>query len=989
MGFLKTSPGLMLTLGIALLLTACITQVKTGSVSGPAPLQPEYSFWPHDVSDLKPDPGVKYGVLKNGLRYAIMRNVQPAGAVSLKLRFASGSLQENDQQRGMAHFLEHMAFNGSKNVPEGEYVKLLQRKGLAFGAHTNAYTSTNETVYMLELPKNEPDLIDTGLMLFREIGDHLTLDAAAIEREKGVVLSEQRTRNTPEYRAFEARWRVWYEGQRQADRMPIGTIESIKSTNQALVSEYYHRNYRPERAFLVAVGDIDPVKLEALIAAKFADWKGEGEPTADPDMGTLKQRGTEYRTFVEPNLPEDLTVSWFQLPDRDADNLENRARDSKSLMALAVINRRLGRLARGENPPFVSASIYRSHTRNVSKALMLDVNSQPGKWQAAMGAAEQELRRATEHGFTEAEIARELKEWRAGLEESKTSASTRPSGGLARAIVAEFSGRGVFTHPDIDLAVFEDYAPGLTPAATLAALREIVQGQGPVVFLSSGLPVKGGEPALAQAYENSRKQAVAPAAQQQAKEFPYTSFGTKGEVAQRQDVTDFGITLMTFKNGVKVNFKHTAFEKDSISVTVRFAGGFLDLQGSKVGMYWALPFSFAEGGLKKLTTDELEESVAGHIVSTDLSLDDDAFEFGGQTNQRDLLLQMQLLAAYATDPAYRGLGLERLLSSAESDIKQFSSSPGRVISREVSALLRSGDARWKFPTLAQLRSIRMSDIAQVLQPALQKSPIEISIVGDVSEEQVRNAVAETFGAFAPRASRLVERPGARNVRFPSSALSLQFEHEGLKEQASAYVAWPGPDFYSDTKRARTISLLREMLKVRLTDEFREAQGATYSPAAGSTYSSAFPGFGYITASAETRPELVDSFYKTLDKVLDEFRTGGFSEDLMNRSRTPVIKNIEKSRQTNGYWAGAITDIQTEPRGLDAIRTQITQLQAISKDELVATAKLYFDGKRRVEVRVLPRKQQALTLRPRLNRIEGISKLKQPGGEFAGVAAANR
>lgn len=985
MGFFKTSLGRSLAVIVALLLTACVTQVQTGSV-GPVPLQPEYTFWPHDVSDLKPDPAVKYGVLKNGMRYAIMRNVQPAGAVSLKLRFASGSLQENDQQRGMAHFLEHMAFNGSKNVPEGEYVKLLQRKGLAFGAHTNAYTSTNETVYMLELPKNEADLIDTGLMLFREIGDHLTLDPAAIEREKGVVLSEQRTRNTPEYRAYEARWHVWYEGQRQADRMPIGTVDSIKSTTQALVADYYHRNYRPERALLVVVGDIDPAKLEDMIATKFTDWKGEGETTPDPDLGTPKVRSTAYKTFVEPNLPEDLSVSWFQPADRDADNTESRARDAKGGMALAVVSRRLGRLARAENPPFVSASIYRSNPRGVSKALMLDVNSQPGKWQAAMNAAEQELRRAIEHGFTEAEIARELKEWRASLEESSTSASTRPSSGLARGIVSGFSSRDVFTHPDVDLAVFERYASALTPAATQAALREMMQAQGPVVFLSSGQPVKGGEAALAEAFESSRKQAVAPAIQQQAKEFPYTRFGEAGEIAHRQEVADLGVTLMTFKNGVKVNFRHTDFEKDSISVTVRFAGGFLDLPGSKVGMYWALPFGFTEGGLKKLTTEELEESLAGRILSSDLSMDDDAFEFGGQTNQRDLLLQMQLLAAYATDPAYRGLGLERLQNSAESDIKQFASSPGRVISRELSALLRSGDTRWKFPTLAQLRSIRMSDISQIMQPALQKSPIEISIVGDVSEDAVRTAVAATFGAFAPRVNRLVERPGARTVRFPASAMSVKFEHEGLAEQAAAFVAWPGPDFYSNTKRARTISLLREMLKVRLTDEFREAQGATYSPSAGSTYSSAFPGFGYITASAETRPELVDGFYKTLDQVLEEFRSGSFTDDLIDRARTPVIKNLEKSRKTNGYWIGVITDVQTEPRGIEAIRTQIPQLQAISRDELVSVAKVFFDGKRRVEIRVLPRKQQASLLPQWNKRMKGITNLEQPAGELLGAVA---
>lgn len=153
-------------IGLSLALTSCVTPGAPGAQTTAAARdsRPDYSYWPQDISDVKPDPSVRYGVLPNGLRYALMRNTQPAKNISLRLRIASGSLQETVPQRGLAHFMEHMAFNGSKNVPEGDYVKLLQRKGLAFGAHTNAYTSTDETVYMLELPKNDADIIDTGLI---------------------------------------------------------------------------------------------------------------------------------------------------------------------------------------------------------------------------------------------------------------------------------------------------------------------------------------------------------------------------------------------------------------------------------------------------------------------------------------------------------------------------------------------------------------------------------------------------------------------------------------------------------------------------------------------------------------------------------------------------------------------------------------------------------------------------------------------------------
>ena len=957
---------------VAGLLASC-AQPEPGLVAqGALADRPDYSFWPHEGSDIAPDPAVKYGVLANGMRFAIMRNVQPAGAVSLRFRIASGSLQETEQQRGLAHFLEHMAFNGSTNVPEGEFVKLLQRKGLAFGAHTNASTSSNETVYMLELPKNEADLIDTGLMLFREIGDRLTLDQKAIDREKGVVLSEQRSRNTPEYRAFEAQWRVWYEGQRLAERMPIGTTETIKGATRELIADYYRRFYRPERTLLVATGDFDVAEIEAKIRAKFSDWKGEGEPSRDPEMGLPKARELVVKSHVEANLPEEVSVIWFRPPTDLPDTAANRERNAKRELAISVINRRLGRIAREGKPAFVSAGVSWSESRGVSNTLSLSADARPGQWRAAMQAGEQELRRAVEHGVLEAEMAREIAEWRAGLTDSAATASTRTTSELAGGIVSGFESRHVFSHPADQLARFEKYASGLTAAAANEELRDIMQGYGPVAFVTSGQKIEGGEAAIASAYESSRKVAVAAPASQAAKVFPYTGFGKTGEVVERREVADMGVSLIGFKNGVKLNVKQTEYEKDTVYVSIRFGGGFLQLPASKVGMYWALPFSFTEGGLKRLTTDELEEALAGRIVSTDLDLDDDAFEFDGRTNQRDLLLQLQLMAAYATDPAYRGLGLERLQVAAESYIKQMSSSPGRVLSRETSSLLRSGDKRWAFPTLEQMKSITMRDVEAVVGPALRDAPIEISIVGDISAEAATAAVASTFGAFPAARGKLKVPAGARDVRFPKRGQSLKFVHDGQADQALGYVAWPGPDFYSDPRRARTLSLLREMLKVRLTDEFREAQGATYSPSAGSSFSSVYPDFGYIIASAETKPELVAGFYKTLDQVVEELKSGAYSDDLINRARAPIVKSIEKSRQTNGYWAGAINDAQSDPRALDAVRSQLSDLQSITKADLVAAAKIYLDVKRRIEIRVLP-KAQAL-LRPERNSAKSSASL---------------
>lgn len=943
------------TLLFVFALSACAQAGESVLSTPPADSRPDYAYWPHDVSDIKPDPAVRFGVLPNGMRYALMRNTQPAGSISLRLRIAAGALQESDAQQGLAHFMEHMAFNGSKNVPEGEFVKLLQRKGLAFGAHTNAYTSTDETVYMLELPKNDADLVDTGLMLFREIGDRLLLDPAAIDREKGVVLSELRGRNTPEYRAFEERWKLSYDGQRQALRLPIGKPETISGATRDLLFDYYSHFYRPERTLLVATGDFDPAVLEAKIQAKFSDWAAVGADPTDPVQGPIKERGLTAASRVEANLPESVAVTWFRAPDETVDSIALRARNAHRRIALAVINRRLGRIGRAENAPFVSAGAGYGNTRGISQTSGFSVSTRPGQWQPGLAAVEQEYRRALEHGFTESEIAREVKEWRAALEEAAATQSTRETRGLADDLVSSFSDRSVASTPSDQLARFEKVAPTITPASALDALRKSSGGQGPVIFLSSGQPVVGGDKAIAAAFEASAKTAVTTVAKGDAKAFPYDNFGTPGTVAEKREIADLGATTVRFANGVMLNFKPTTFEKDTIYITVRFAGGYIQLPRNKVGLALALPYGFSEGGLKQLTADELEEALAGRIVSNSLSLDEESFELSGGTNGRDLLVQMQLLAAFTTDAAYRSGGLQRLQAAAENFLKQYSSSPSRVVDRESGALVRSGDARWRLPSIDEVKALKMSDIEGVLKPVLASAPVEITIVGDAKLDDVIQAVATTFGALPPRGSR-VEPPGGRDVKFPAAGKSLRFTHEGRPDQAAAYVAWPAPDFYSSPRRARATAILREVLEVRLTEEFREAQGATYSPSVRSWNSGALPDFGFIAASAETKPELVEGFYKTVDKIVAELKSGALTDDVLERAREPLKKSIETDRLSNGFWLGSLEDLQSEPRSLESVRTQMSDLESITKAEVVGAAKQYLNG-RRLEVRVFPATQK--------------------------------
>jgi zinc protease len=252
---------------------------------------------------LRADPAVRFGVLPNGMRYQILRNATPPHNASLRLRIDVGSMYERDDQRGLAHFIEHMVLNGTKNVPEGEFVRRLERAGLKFGPDTNATTDFRQTVYMLDLPETDTATVDTALFLLREVAGEATFAPGAIDSERGIVLSEERTRATPQLRTAEDELAYLLKGDVLPTRLPIGLTDIIKTAPRERFAALYDAYYRPERATLIAVGDFDVDAMEAKIRAQFGTWKARGKAGAELPSAAMAPRGPESHVFVEPGVP--------------------------------------------------------------------------------------------------------------------------------------------------------------------------------------------------------------------------------------------------------------------------------------------------------------------------------------------------------------------------------------------------------------------------------------------------------------------------------------------------------------------------------------------------------------------------------------------------------------------------------------------------------------------------------------------------------------
>jgi zinc protease len=566
-------------------------------VAGPSLTAQPLPAWPQAASDIKPDPGVRFGVLPNGMRYAVMRNATPAGQTSVRLRIGSGSLEESDAQQGLAHVLEHMAFKGSTHVPPGEMMKLLERDGLAFGPDTNASTGWTQTVYQLDLPRSDGALIDTALMLMRETGSELLIDPKALATERGVVLSEERLRDTPEYRAEKAQFELLAHGQRITRRFPIGKVDVIENAPASLIRDFYQANYRPDRATLVVVGDFDPAVVEAKIKARFSDWKAAGAETAAPDLGMVEKRGLTVSVVDLPGAQTLTYIGWARPFDDSPDTIAKRRREIIENLALAVLNRRLSRLATAANPPFISADAGFEDLLHSEKIAVIEAYSAPGAWRPGLANIEQEVRRLVTYGVSQAEIDLEVAQAEATLVNAAAGADTRPSPELANGLAESVDADTVFTAPAESLALYETAVKGVTAAEVEEAAKAIFAGSGPLVEVESPVPVDGGEAAVAKVYAQSSATPLTALKAEAALTWPYGHFGPPGVVKERHDIADMGAVTVRFANGVALTVKPTKLRKDQVLVAVDIGHGREDLpRGRPVATWAASPSSRAALG---------------------------------------------------------------------------------------------------------------------------------------------------------------------------------------------------------------------------------------------------------------------------------------------------------------------------------------------------------------------------------------------------------
>jgi Predicted Zn-dependent peptidases len=903
-------------------------------------------------TDVPPDPTITFGTLPNGMRYLIKPNTHPEHGVSFFLRIATGSFNETAKTAGISHFIEHMSFRGTTHIPDGEAFKRLQQIGVGLGSDSNAFTMADSTVYTFDFPGNDAATLDTALTLTRDIASEILFDPKAVDSERHVVLSEYRLRDTAQLRMARASYKAMY-GDKLADAyIALGSEAAIKAASADDLKAYYRTYYRPDRAVLIVVGDIDPKTVEAEIKKRFADWKATGPKPADPTFTTPDPpKAAEVRLFTEDGANSAVQMTWVSPFDPTPETRARDIRDTVRDLALRILNQRLHKLATSGDPPFLSAGASAADNDRTSFVASIGASVGKGDPKRAIKALRQTLMTILHDGVGQEEVDRAIEQQRVLVTTSVTAAASRKNNNLTGFFSSAVGKDAVIDAPENWTPTFEAAVKNLTAAQITAILRELFLNAQPLVIVASPTPVEGGADALLAAYNEAGtlQQAVA---ETKPVVWPYTDFGPAGTITSQSRIDDLDVTTATFANGVRVLIKPTKLQEGQLQIMIRIGHGIQGTPRGKTAPRWAVGGAWGLGGVNRIATPDLPQALSGRQWGAHPDLAEGAFQIMAQTRPADLIPELQFIAAFVTDPAWRPEGLAQIKSASETGLAQAMTTPGGLYSLHYWEYLHNGDQRWSPPTLDGIKSTDLASIKALIADDLKSGPMEIIIVGDITVDAALEGVKRTFGAIAKR--KVDTKPFAANEDMPKGgAAPLVLRHKGKSQEALAMLGWKTTSMFPDTQTPRVLRVLEAVMRSRLFDELRTKEGITYTPQTSSANSWATPGWGVLSVTATVPADKLADFYAAAKKVANDLATTEVSPDEFERARGPLVTEAEHARENNAYWLYELGGVAAEPRALDLIRNRVSGLKAVTAADVQKAAQNFLKDDRSLRMIVVP------------------------------------
>ena len=906
-------------------------------LAGPVALAAPPTSTDDDVA--RPNPSAVVGRLANGLRYTILQHPSH-NKESLRLFEEAGSRDETDAESGVAHFVEHMAFVGSRRFPGDRLAKDFADAGMALGRDQNASTTYLGTTYALDIPEVNGAKLDLSFRWLGDVADGLNFSPTIVDRERQVILQEYVLGVGPAKDAAYLTEVFATPDARAARRRPIGDERAIKSVSAPTLERFHSLWYRPERTFVVAVGDEPVEAVRRRILSTFGSWRSSMPAQPHPTDGTIDPlRPSDVLALTEPKLPGGVSVC--RSGDIDPEQPESVASD-RPMLADAIwgsaLARRFQASIQSPTPPVAQATtvrfkVYKAGAETCFKATPLNDD-----WRSALKILTDEARRMSAHGISQTEFDFAKTQITSNLVLAVATEPTRDAGAIAASILYNDREGETFDTATEDRRVKIRALSGLNVEEVGAAFRRRWDDAAPPLLTVISPNAVARTEVLAAWTADLAAPVPGVWSDRAPAVWRYDGFGSPGTVTHREVLLDPDFVRLTFQNGVVVNFKHTNFARNTVETRIRFGAGQQEIEPGHVFEATFGAGLLLAGGLGQDTAEDLTDICKGHVCSVGLGLARTSFELGGATRTDDLRLELQILTAFLTDPGFSDRVDKRLPSAVHALYRQMDSNPGLMAHQALAKALPEPHVV-DLPTEAAALAMTSGMFRKDLETPLRTDALEVTLVGDVDEDQATRSIAETLGALGPRLRRDHVRPDAVHGRYAETAPPrIVAPHRGPREQAFVLMVWP---LYvwdkSRVHEGRVMALLRGALQDEITSKVRRELGKTYTPGVALSVDEGGDQ-GDLTVSVQTTPADAEAVIGAVKRIAADFATGGVTSDKLERVRKPILAGAAQQRTYNGWWVGILDGSFARPEQLEWTRTRDHDIATIPLGEVNAEAR---------------------------------------------------
>ena len=868
-----------------------------------AQLQGQLQPSPDDPLPL--DPQVRTGTLENGLTYFIRENQRPENRAELRLAVNAGSVLETEGQRGLAHLLEHMAFNGTANFQEQELVEYLESIGMNFGPEINAYTSFDETVYMLQVPTDDPEIMGTAFQILEDWAHQVSLEGEEIDKERGVVIEEWRLGRGASARMLDQQFPVLFSGSRYAQRLPIGEVEVLESFPHQEIRSFYREWYRPDLMAVVAVGDFDAQEVEAAIQEHFSRIPAPENPTPRPYYDVPDHTETLFAIASDPEATNSQVAILYKQEVDDENTLAGYRELLAERLVTAMLNARLFELTQQEDPPFAAAGTGQGRFVRTSEFFQLGALVPDGGIQRGMEALLREAERVARHGFVASELEREKANLLRGLEQAYTDRENQPSGGYAAEYVNHFLQGDPIPGIEFEYQAAQALFPTITAEDVNRIARSWLSDENRVVMVNA--PEKEGvavptETELAPVFQEVLAAEVEPYEDSTPVEPLLAETPAPGSVVAEDGIPEMEITEWTLSNGVRVIMKPTDFKEDEIVIQAFSPGGYSlstveeHMSASNASQLVAM------GGVGSFSMVDLQRKLAGKAVQVSPSIGELSEGFSGSASPKDLETLFQMIHLYFTAPRKDETAFQAFRSQVEAFLTNRSNSPQAAFQDTLLVTLTQHHPRARPTTMDTFQEMDLDEaFAFYRERFADASDFTFVLVGAFQPHEIRPLV-ETYLGSLPDLDR--EESWRDLDMDPPTGVVEREVRKGVEPQSMTQIVFTGPFEYTPENRVG-MRVLRHVLDTRLREVVREAMSGTYGVNVGSNYERDPEPSYSIQIGFGSDPGRVDELVAAIFAEIRNLKENGPHAEDVQAAREQERRTKETNLQENAWWAAQL------------------------------------------------------------------------------------